>query len=139
MVSISWPEAIFWCTLSWLTLAARLVSRRMRLGAWRNLQLEDAIAFVVVLLATGTMVLLDKVMEYYAIESDDVVFTPDFVRRRRIGAKLMLSSEHTQLLTIWLNKAAMLLMYYRLTQLTNQRKQVIYTSIFCGCAFVSEN
>jgi len=80
----------------------------MRLGAWRNLQFEDVLAITVLVCATALMVLLDKVMIWYAITTDDPIeaWTPERLHRRRVGAKLMLASEQVAIITIWINKAA---------------------------------
>jgi hypothetical protein len=99
VVTISWPEAAFWCALSWLVLVARLLSRRMRLGAWRHLQFEDLLAVAVLLCATALMVVLDQVMKFYTIRD------PALAVRLRIGAKLMLAGEQIAIAAIWINKA----------------------------------
>jgi hypothetical protein len=106
VATISWPEAAIWCTLSWLVLIARILSRRMRLGAWRNLEFEDLVAVLVLLCATALMVLLDKVMNIYAIQDADLAWTLERLQRRRVGAKLMVAGEQVGIATIWINKAA---------------------------------
>lgn len=106
VVTISWPEAAFWCALSWTVLVARLFSRRMRLGAWRHLQFEDFLAVLVLVLATALMVLLDKVMIWYAVTTTDPNWTPARLYRHRVGAHLMVAGEQVSIATIWVNKAA---------------------------------
>lgn len=133
------PEAAIWCALSWTVVLMRVVSRCIRLGDWRRLHLEDACAVTSVLAATAVMVLLDGVEKYYPSPAplDQFVWTSEFIRNRTIGAKLFLAAEHAMIVSVWVTKAGLLLMYYRLTELTNQRTQVILTAIYAAVAFVS--
>jgi len=126
------PEAAIWCALAWVILIARLASRRMRLGAWGSLELEDALAVLAVLLATAMMALLDEYMR-----NVDALFK--FSKTKGLaakGLKLLFAAEQMQILSIWITKAGMLLLYYRLTGLTDKRKQVIGTAVYVACAFV---
>jgi hypothetical protein len=77
----------------------------MRLGAWRNLQFEDLLAVTVLLCATALMVVLDQVMDFYTIRDASLEWTPARLKRRRIGAKLMLAGEQIAIAAIWTNKA----------------------------------
>lgn len=45
----------------------------------------------------------------------DITFTPQVVKRRSYGSKMVVVSEQMQLATIWLVKGCLLIMYARLT------------------------
>ena len=40
-MSILEPESAIWYSLCWMVIVTRLISRRLHLGRWRNLQLDD--------------------------------------------------------------------------------------------------
>lgn len=68
---------------------------------------------------------------------DDVSKYSDAEIKMRIyGSKLVLVVEQMQLLTIWLVKACLLIMYNRMTMVLPQHKIVIATSIYVAVAFV---
>ncbi|KAF2679348.1 hypothetical protein K458DRAFT_408203 [Lentithecium fluviatile CBS 122367] len=131
------PEAAVWCALAWMVLIVRLVSRRMRLGKWRCLELEDALAVTAVLGATAVMILMDGVEQYFPAPIPTFMgYDPEFVDTRLLGTKLLVAAEQVQIFTIWITKVGMLLMYARLTELTNQRWQIYFTGTVVGIAFV---
>jgi hypothetical protein len=47
--------------------------------------------------------------------SEHVMLTPEELRRRRFGSKMVLVVEQMQITTVWLVKTCFLIMYYRLT------------------------
>lgn len=55
---------------------------------------------------------------------------------RIFGSKLVLVVEQMQIATIWLVKACLLIMYFRMTAVLPQRKLVIATSIYVAVTFV---
>jgi hypothetical protein len=55
---------------------------------------------------------------------------------RVYGSKLVLVVEQMQILTIWLIKACLLIMYRRMTLVLPQRNIVICTAIYVAVAFV---
>lgn len=46
---------------------------------------------------------------------DHVVLTPESLRERRFGSKMVLIVEQMQISTVWIVKTCLLIMYYRLT------------------------
>ncbi|KAF2866672.1 hypothetical protein BDV95DRAFT_454996, partial [Massariosphaeria phaeospora] len=132
------PEALIWCVVSWTVVVLRLISRRMRLGGWRRLQLEDAVAVLAVLSASALMVVLDGVQTYWPAPGPltSYKWTPQFVRNRTLGQKLRITTEELLLVSVWTTKAGLLLMYHQLTELTNQRKQVLFTAVYVAVSFV---
>lgn len=59
------------------------------------------------------------------------------IRSRIYGSKLVLVVEQMQILTIWLIKSCLLIMYNRMTSVLPQHKIVIATSIYVGLTFVT--
>jgi hypothetical protein len=58
------------------------------------------------------------------------------INTRVLGSKLVLLVEQMQIATIWLVKACLLIMYFRMTAVLPQRKLVIATSIYVAVTFV---
>jgi hypothetical protein len=68
---------------------------------------------------------------------DDVSTYSQAERNTRIfGSKLVLVAEQMQLVTIWLVKACLLIMYNRMTVVLPQHKIVICTSVYVAVSFV---
>lgn len=63
-------------------------------------------------------------------------FSQAEINSRITGSKYVLVVEQMQIATIWLVKACLLIMYFRMTTVLPQRKLVIATSIYVGVAFV---
>jgi len=58
------------------------------------------------------------------------------ISARVTGSKYVLVVEQMQIATIWLVKACLLIMYFRMTAVLPQRKLVVATSIFVAVTFV---
>lgn len=58
------------------------------------------------------------------------------IKSRIFGSKLVLVVEQMQIITIWLLKACLLIMYNRMTHLLPQHKVVIWTAIYVATTFV---
>ena len=55
---------------------------------------------------------------------------------RVLGSKFVMVAEQMQIATIWLVKACLLIMYFRMTAVLPQRKLVVATSIYVAVTFV---
>lgn len=109
------PEAAIWCALCWIVICARFVSRRIALGAWKLLRLEDMLAVLAGGTGTTLMVLLTKIEIGFRATESEAGITEEQIEIRTTTLKLLVAAEQLQIITVWLMKAAMLLMYYRLT------------------------
>lgn len=86
----------------------------------------------------AVMVKLVKTSSNLIPPEDDVSqYTEDEIRDRIFGSKLVLVVEQMQLLTIWLIKACLLIMYNRMTTILPQHKIVVATAYYVGFTFVS--
>jgi hypothetical protein len=63
-------------------------------------------------------------------------FSSEEIKARIHGSKLVLVVEQMQILTIWLIKACLLIMYKRMTTVLPQRRIVVATSIYVAVSFV---
>lgn len=139
-MSVLQPEAGIFYGLCWFIVILRFASRRLHLGSWKHLQLDDYL----ILLAMATDTVLIAVMHEVVQTSSNLIepgeditkFTHEEIETRIYGSKLVLVVEQMQILTIWLIKACLLIMYGRMTSVLPQRKIVFATAIYVGVTFV---
>ncbi|OAL55782.1 hypothetical protein IQ07DRAFT_639437 [Pyrenochaeta sp. DS3sAY3a] len=139
-MSIIQPEAGIWYGFCWIIVSIRLISRRLHRGSWKRLQWDDyliLLAMCTVTVVMAVMVKLVKTSSNLIPPEDDVSqYTEDEIRDRIFGSKLVLVVEQMQLLTIWLIKACLLIMYNRMTTILPQHKIVVATAYYVGFTFV---
>ncbi|CAO2656799.1 Nn.00g056020.m01.CDS01 [Neocucurbitaria sp. VM-36] len=139
-MSILQPEASIFYAVCWVVVIIRLISRRLHLQSWKRLQLDDYL--ILVAMATDTvlnviMTLIVKTSSNLIPPGDDVSqYSQEEINSRIFGSKLVLVVEQMQILTIWLIKACLLVMYNRMTMVLPQHKIVIATTIYVAVAFV---
>ncbi|KAH7123537.1 hypothetical protein B0J11DRAFT_314168 [Dendryphion nanum] len=140
MTSVLEPESGLWYSLCWLVVIVRLWSRRLHLGSWKALQLDDYL----ILLAMATDTVVMAVMHEIVLTSSNLIapgedvsqFSAQDIANRVKGSKMVLVVEQMQIVTIWLVKACLLLMYRRMTLLLPQHKVVIVTAVYVALGFV---
>ncbi|KAI8940167.1 hypothetical protein NX059_003874 [Plenodomus lindquistii] len=134
------PETGILYGVCWIVVVIRLVSRRIHRGNWKRLQWDDYL----ILLAMATFTVLIAVMHEIVKTNSNLIppgddvsqYTATEIDNRVYGSKLVLGVEQMQILTIWLIKSCLLIMYNRMTIVLPQHKIVIVTSIYVGVAFV---
>lgn len=112
-------ESWTWFAVVTFIFAARLISRSLLFGSPSKLQIDDwvmvlAWASYIVFIATINIVSThdsNLLPENYDIK----LLTPEDVRNREYGSKMILVVEQCQCITIWAVKACLLIMYHRLT------------------------
>jgi len=135
------PEAGIFYGVCWTVVIVRLISRRLHRGSWKRLQWDDYL----ILLAMATDTVLIAVMQAISKTNSNLIppgddisnYSAAEIRSRIYGSKLVLVVEQMQILTIWLIKSCLLIMYNRMTSVLPQHKIVIATSIYVGLTFVT--
>jgi hypothetical protein len=111
-------ESWIWYAITWLLVMARLASRRLLLGSFKKLQLDDAL-MILAMVTDGILIasinIVSKSSSNLIDPNDHTELTPDNIKERVFGSKMVLVAEQMQCITIWLVKACLLLMYHRLT------------------------
>ncbi|KAH9879126.1 hypothetical protein J1614_002562 [Plenodomus biglobosus] len=138
-MSVLEPEAGIFYGLCWFVVVIRLISRRLHRGSWKRLQWDDYL----ILLAMATDSVLIAVMHEITKTSSNLIppgddvsqYSAAEIKNRIYGSKLVLVVEQMQILTIWLIKACLLIMYNRMTMVLPQHKIVIATSVYVGLTF----
>ncbi|KAF2855495.1 hypothetical protein T440DRAFT_156151 [Plenodomus tracheiphilus IPT5] len=139
-MSVLQPEAGIFYGVCWVVVVIRLISRRLHRGSWKRLQWDDYL----ILLAMATDTVLIAVMQEITKTNSNLIppgddvsqYSAAEVQNRIYGSKLVLVVEQMQILTIWLIKACLLIMYNRMTMVLPQHKIVVATSIYVGVTFV---
>ncbi|KAH8732733.1 hypothetical protein GQ44DRAFT_765814 [Phaeosphaeriaceae sp. PMI808] len=139
-MSVLEPEAGIFYGLCWIAVFTRFASRRILLGSWRHLQLDD---YLIVLAMVTNTVLIALMHQLVQTNSnllppgvDVSKFSTEEIDGRIYGSKLVLVVEQMQILTIWLIKACLLIMYKRMTTVLPQHRIVVATAIYVAISFV---
>ncbi|KAF2132632.1 hypothetical protein P153DRAFT_168780 [Dothidotthia symphoricarpi CBS 119687] len=139
-MSILEPEAGIFYAVCWVVVIIRLISRRMHLGAWKHLQLDDYLIVMAMVTATVLLLLMQEVVKTSSnlIPADEDVSTlsENDIMTRVYGSKLVLVVEQMQIATIWLIKACLLIMYNRMTLVLPQHIFVQATAVYVFLGFV---
>ncbi|QPC76880.1 hypothetical protein HYE68_007632 [Fusarium pseudograminearum] len=128
-----------WYGLSWVIVVARLISRRMLLGSVKKLQVEDYLMIIAMFTDTLLMVgmsIISQTSSNLIDPSEHVVLDAAEIARREYGSKWVLVVEQMQILTIWLMKYCLLLMYNRLTMSLSQNLAVKFVAAYVTAGFV---
>ncbi|KAF2112979.1 hypothetical protein BDV96DRAFT_648600 [Lophiotrema nucula] len=114
-------------------IASRLISRRITLGSISSLQCDDWLMLLVLLAFTGVILCANQVYEKTsapARTTDDEIW--------RLKTKFAL--EELQLLTIWLVKACLLILYRRIfpgAANGKERRFLSWITLYCLLAFLA--
>jgi len=132
-------ESWTWYAVTWVVVMIRMASRRLLLGSWRKLQVEDAL----MLLAMATDTVLIVGMNIISTTSSNLIDPNDptpldeaNIEERVFGSKMVLVVEQMQCITIWLVKACLLIMYHRLTMSLRQNLAVKIVAAYAAVTFV---
>ncbi|KAF2848418.1 hypothetical protein T440DRAFT_401513 [Plenodomus tracheiphilus IPT5] len=136
-------ESWIWYTCAVMMIGARLISRKILFRSWKGLQIDDWIMGLIITFCYTLLLVLSN--RWLKVQSNLEPATFDFstltteeLTRRRYGSKLVIVLEQSQILSIWLCKACLLIMYHRLTR-TAQRNENIaikLLSIYVAIGFV---
>ncbi|KAI0550982.1 hypothetical protein F4679DRAFT_594298 [Xylaria curta] len=132
-------ESSVWYALTVLVVAARIGARKALLGSFKKFQTDDGLMILALATDTVLMVTINILRDKDSNLIDPAnppTLTPDEVAQRTLGSKLVLVVEQTQILTIWLVKACLLLMYSRLTFSKAQKLCVKFAAGYVALGFV---
>ncbi|KAI5458992.1 hypothetical protein BGZ63DRAFT_269713 [Mariannaea sp. PMI_226] len=128
-----------WYAITWLIVIARITSRRLLLGAFVKLQVEDYLMFFAMITDTILMVgmgIISRTSSNLIDPNDKTALTPDDIRHRIYGSKWVLVVEQMQCITIWTIKFCLLIMYNRLTMSLKQNLAVKIVAGYAVFGFV---
>ncbi|KAI1123130.1 hypothetical protein F5Y10DRAFT_58407 [Nemania abortiva] len=132
-------ESAIWYGLTLIVVAARIASRKILLGSFKKFQVDD----VLMLMAVATDAVLMVTINILANKNSNLIdpahpptLTAEDIAERTYGSKLVLVVEQAQILTTWLVKACLLLMYSRLTFSNVQKLCVKLVAAYVAFGFV---
>ncbi|KAF4455191.1 hypothetical protein F53441_2429 [Fusarium austroafricanum] len=117
MVSLD-AEIWAWYALTLIVVVARMASRRMLLGSFKRMLADDylmALTTVTYTILLAIVSVLSRTPTNLINPDDHIKLTPEDIKLREYGSKLVLVTEHMQMITIWGVKGCLLFMYSRLT------------------------
>ncbi|KAL8945868.1 MAG: hypothetical protein Q9222_007654, partial [Ikaeria aurantiellina] len=122
-----------------LLIAARLVSRRLLLGSFAKLQIDDWLMVFVIVTFTGVIVSVNQVSENlsnYLPPGTAETFTPQEHDNAVYGSKFVMILEEFMLANTWLCKACLLILYHQMTLGLKQNKLVKLVGAYCVFGYV---
>ncbi|KAI1080374.1 hypothetical protein F5B20DRAFT_580408 [Whalleya microplaca] len=132
-------EAWTWYALVWVVVSARITSRRYLFGSFKKMQIDDILILIVMMTDTVLMVgmtILSHTSSNLINPDDHSVLSPDDIKERTLGSKLVLVVEQMQIITIWTIKCCLLILYSRLTMSLKQNIAVKFVSAYVAVGFV---
>lgn len=108
-----------WYALTLVVVLSRMISRRMLLGSWKNMLVDDYLMVFTMITYTILLVIV-KVLTYTPTNLIQPGIKVDLndkqnIADRQYGSKLVLVTEQMQMFTLWGVKGCLLFMYGRLT------------------------
>ncbi|KAJ9155075.1 Decarboxylase [Pleurostoma richardsiae] len=132
-------ESWTWYAITWLVVAARMVSRVLLRGTWKKLQSDDALMMFAMATDTVLMVSINIVATTSSNlidPNDPTPLTPENIKERVFGSKMVLVVEQMQILTTWSVKCCLLIMYNRLTMSLRHNLAVKIVAGYVAVGFV---
>ncbi|KFA52603.1 hypothetical protein S40293_07221 [Stachybotrys chartarum IBT 40293] len=118
---------------AWYALTVLVVIARLRLQA------DDWLMVFTICVHTALLVIV-WIQTYTPTNllnpAEPVVLTPEEIRLREYGSKLVLVTEHLQMLVIWSVKGCLLIMYSRLTTSLRQHLLVKIVAVYVVLSFI---
>jgi hypothetical protein len=112
-------ESWIWYGVAVSVASARLVSRSLQVGGVQRLKIDDYLMMIAIMTHTAFLVTINKETDYSSnlirpgVDIDNL--TRQDVKERVYGSKLTVVVEQMQCCTVWLLKACLLYLYYRVT------------------------
>ncbi|KAG6267533.1 hypothetical protein E4U49_007994 [Claviceps purpurea] len=124
-----------------LIVAARFISRRIKLGKWRHLMLDDYLMLFALVNFTGVVISINEVAKNgsnYMSPEAAAALTPEGVHNAIYGSVMTFVLEIFTITGTWTIKACLLILYARLTRgtLAQQNLMVKIASVYCGLTYV---
>ncbi|EKJ77421.1 hypothetical protein NXS19_010659 [Fusarium pseudograminearum] len=111
-------EMWIWYSLTLVVVIFRMTSRRMLLGSFKGLLADDYLMALTMITYTALLAVV-SVLGHTPTNLIDpalnIKLTPEDIKLREYGSKLVLVTEHMQMITLWGVKGCLLFMYSRLT------------------------
>ncbi|KAB8076278.1 hypothetical protein BDV29DRAFT_189610 [Aspergillus leporis] len=113
------------------------ISRRIRVGSWRKLQIDDGLMCMIALTFTGVIISANNTAR---VSSDPVIHEEPVTRYIEElvewGNKMTFLMEQFSLVTIWLVKCCLLIIYSRLTLLMKEHLIVKFVAVYVVLSFI---
>ncbi|KAF2497587.1 hypothetical protein BU16DRAFT_506050 [Lophium mytilinum] len=133
-------EAWVWYGVVVVVALARFVSRGLLFGTITKLQIDDWVMAFTLCLYTVLVVCINIVAHANSNllppGFDVNHLTPQDIRDREYGSKMILVVEQCQISIIWLSKVCLLIMYYRLTYNLKENIVIKFLVVYVAASFL---
>ncbi|RCI15996.1 hypothetical protein L249_1743 [Ophiocordyceps polyrhachis-furcata BCC 54312] len=134
-------ESWILCALGVVVVGCRFVSRRIKLGKWRELKIDDYLMVFALINFTGVAVSINEVAKNgsnYMKPEEAAALSPEGVQMAIHGSIMTFVLEIFTLTATWTVKACLLMLYARLTRntMTRQHSLVKVAAGYCALTYV---
>lgn len=124
-----------------VVVVCRLLSRRIKLGKWRDLMVDDYLMVFALVNFTGVVVSINEVAKNgsnYMPPEEALALTPEGVHKAVYGSTMTFVLEIFTITATWTVKACLLILYARLTRntLTVQHTLVKIAAVYCVITYL---
>ncbi|KAJ4296797.1 hypothetical protein N0V90_006845 [Kalmusia sp. IMI 367209] len=128
-----------WYGLTVAVVGARFLSRRLLFKSFKALQADDWLILFTMFVYTALLIVIN-IQTYTPTNlinpADNIVLTPEDIKKREYGSKLVLVTEHLQMIVIWSVKGCLLILYSRLTMSLRHNKIVKFVTWYVIASFI---
>ncbi|CAI6340137.1 unnamed protein product [Periconia digitata] len=107
-----------WYAVTLMLVGARFLSRRLFFHSFKAFQSDDWLMLFVISVYTSMLIVI-HIQTFTPTNllnpADNIVLTPEDIKLREYGSKLVLVTEHLQMVVIWSLKGCLLILYSRMT------------------------
>ncbi|KAI1342733.1 hypothetical protein F5Y15DRAFT_370627 [Xylariaceae sp. FL0016] len=132
-------EIWVWYAVTSAVVLGRMISRRMLHGSFKKMGWDDYIMVVAFIGYTALLVgvkILTEVPTNLINPENPVELTPESIKQRIYGSKIVIVVEQMQMLCIWSLKACLLILYSRLTMSLKHNVVVKFTAGYVALSYV---
>ncbi|KAE8372221.1 hypothetical protein BDV26DRAFT_274556 [Aspergillus bertholletiae] len=122
-----------------LLIACRMASRRIARKSWKKLQSDDYLMVVILVTFTGVVVCANETAQHgsnYIPLEKALALTEEEHEDAIYGSKMTFILEHFTLVSLWLVKACLLIIYNRLTLGLREHLVVKVLAVYVAASFV---
>ncbi|KAK3387350.1 hypothetical protein B0H63DRAFT_431197 [Podospora didyma] len=135
LIIFSWA---FWGG-AMLAVVCRFVSRALDHRPPSKLQIDDYLMLLTAITLTGLVLTSNQIPDNgtnYVPAGLTEPWSSAEVERARWGSKMLVAMEEFMLSTLWLVKACLLILYFRITAGLKERLAVKVTAVYCAIGFI---
>ncbi|KAE8367482.1 hypothetical protein BDV27DRAFT_142762 [Aspergillus caelatus] len=128
-----------WCLygIGICLIGCRLASRRIRLGSWKKLQIDDVLMCIIALSFTGVTYTVSEMAQMNNdLVLEDLASSSRTTEQSSYRSKISVTMEQLSVVSLWMIKGCLLLLYNRLTLRTREHRLVQVVAVYVIVTFI---